>query len=59
MTPQEEEKVVEKEESEEEGLDLDTYLAQRKTAQQAGAGRAHEKVTDKKREENKEEKVRV
>jgi len=39
VTPQEEEKVVEKEESEEEGLDLDTYMAQRKTAQQAGAGR--------------------
>ena len=59
VTVREEPKEEPKEESEEEGLDLDTYLATVKNANITAKGRAHEKITDKKREENKEEKVRV
>merc|ERR1711997_1273128 len=59
VTVREEPKAEPKEESEEEGLDLDTYLATVKNANITAKGRAHEKITDKKREENKEEKVRV
>ena len=59
VTVREEAKEVVKEESEEEGLDLDTYLATVKNANITAKGRQHEKITDKKREENKEEKVRV
>ena len=60
VRPREEEK-VEKEESEEEGLDLDTYLASKAGQNLPTAkGRAHEKLTDqKKREQNDVEKVRV
>lgn len=50
MTVKEEEKEVVKEESEEEGLDLDTYLATVKTSTVTAKGRQNEKITDKKLE---------